>query len=298
MLEQASKVLPGNVEVLISLARIERRRGHWKEAVGGYLKARELDPKGPNIPNGLCDMYNSLREYSKSDQVADAAISAFPNGPGYFQAAKVQNALDRGDVKQARTALATLPAGWDPSGYASLLHLKIAVAERNYSEMSHLLATMKKEDLIPEIRVDISFMEALGARKQGDVAKAKSIVSAVRESVQADLRNMPDDVFSLSSLAKIDAYLGRKEDALRESEKAVELKPISRDAVAGPGQVAALAEVCMVGGDRDRATRMLSEVATIPYGPSYGELLTPWWDDLRGDPRFEKIVAAAKAASK
>jgi hypothetical protein len=106
----------------------------------------------------------------------------------------------------------------------------------------------------------------------------------------------PKDSSLLSRLATIDAYLGCKEEALRESEKAVELKPISRDAVAGPGRVTALAKVCMVIGDSERAIQLLSEVAKIPYGPSYGNLLTPWWDDLRGDPRFQTIVAAAKAA--
>lgn len=298
MLEGASKALPGSIEVLISLAQIERRRGHWNEAIGGYEKARELDPRGPNVPNGLCDLYNSLHEYAKSDQVADAAISAFPNGPGYFQAAKVENAPARGDVKQARTALATLPPGWDPSGYAALLRVKIAFADRNYPDVLQLLTTINKQNVIPELGVDILFIEALVARKQGDMARAHSVLMAMRASSEADLRNRPDDIDSLSRLGRIDAYLGRKEDALRESEKAVELKSISRDAVAGPICLTALAEVCTVTGDRDRAIRLLLEVARIPYGPSYGELLTPWWDDLRGDPRFEKIVAAAKAASK
>jgi tetratricopeptide (TPR) repeat protein len=298
MLEEASKALPGSIEVLISLAQIERRRGHWNEALRGYENARELDPRGPNIPNGLCDLYNSLREYAKSDQVADAAISAFPNGPGYFQAAKVENALARGDVKQARTALATLPPGWDPSGYASLLRVKIAFADRNYPEVSQLLTTINKQNVIPELGVDILFIEALVARKQGDMARAHSVLMAMRASSEADLRNRPDDIDSLSRLGRIDAYLGRKEDALRESEKAVELKSISRDAVAGPVCLTALAEVCTVTGDRDRAIRLLLEVAKIPYGPSYGELLTPPWDNVRSDARFEKIVAAAKGASK
>ena len=120
----------------------------------------------------------------------------------------------------------------------------------------------------------------------------------MREKAEADFRNRPEDSSLLSRLARIDAYLGRKEEALREGEKAVELKPISRDAVAGPERVTALAEVCMVSGDRDRAIQLLSESAKIPYGPSYGNLLGPRWDDLRGDPRFEKIVAAAKAASR
>jgi protein kinase/serine/threonine-protein kinase len=298
LLEKAAKALPGDSHVLLSLAQIERRRGHWSEAVRYWEKARELDPKGASIPNGLCDMYYSLREYKKSDQVADAAIVAFPKGPGYFQAAKVQNALGRGDVKAARAALAALPPDWDPSGYASFLQVATAVADRNYAEVSRLSATMKKENVIGQIGVAISFMEALVARKQGNTARAESILLAMRESTDADLRNRPDDIFSLSRLARIDAYLGRKEDALREGEKAMKLKPISNDAVSGPEPVAALAEVNMVIGNRDRAIQLLSQVAKIPYGPSYGDLLNPWWDDLRDDPRFQEIVEELASTAK
>lgn len=298
MIQKASQALPGNSQVLISLALVERRRGHWSETVRNWEKAKELDPRGASIPNGLCDLYYSLREYTKSDQVADAAIAAFPKGPGYFQAAKVQNAFGRSDVKAARTALAALPSGWDPSGYASFLQVEIAVADRNYAEVAHLSATRKKENVIAEIGVEISFMEALVARQQGDKAREQSILLPLRESAEADLRNRPEDSSLLSRLAIIDAYLGRKEEALREGEKAVELKPISRDAVSGPERVTALAEVCMVIGDRDQAIQLLSEVARIPYGPSYGQLLSLRWDSLRDDPRFQNIVAQLASTAK
>ncbi len=95
-------------------------------------------------------------------------------------------------------------------------------------------------------------------------------------------------------LSLIDAFLGRKEEALREAEKAVELKPISRDASDGPDRLYNLALVCALTGDHDRALQLLTQVAAIPYGSSYGGLLMPFWDELRGDPRFEKIVAALK----
>jgi TolB-like protein/Tfp pilus assembly protein PilF len=293
MLEQASKVLPGSSHISLLLAQIERRRGQWSKTVQYWEKARDLDPKSPNIPNGLCDLYAALRDYTKADQVADAAIAAFPKGPGYFLAAKVHNALDRGDVMAARTALAALLPDWDPSGITSMMRVEVAVADRNYAEVAHLSATRKKENVIAEIGADISFMEVIVARKQGDRAREQSILSAMREHAEADLHNRPDDIYSLSRLARIDAYLGRSEDALRESEKAVELKPISRDAVSGPASVAALAEVCMVTGDHTRAIQLLSEVARIPYGPSYGDLLGPRWDALRDDPRFAKLIKEA-----
>jgi eukaryotic-like serine/threonine-protein kinase len=293
MLEQASKALPGNTEVLVSLALIERRRGHWNKTVQYWEKARELDPKSPNIPNGLCDLYYSLRDYTKADRVADAAIAAFPNGTGYFQTAKLHDALARGEVKAARRMLTMLPPDWNPSGVTSALQVEVAFADRNYAEIAQLSSTRKEGSVIAEIEVNISFMEALVARKQKDLTKSESIFLALRKGAETDLQNRPEDSSLLSRLARIDAYLGHKEDALREAEKAVELKPISRDAVSGPDAATALAEVCMVLGDHDRAIQLLSEVARIPYGPSYGELLSPWWDDLRGDPRFAQVLEEA-----
>ena len=291
MLALAQKALPGNTEALTSISSVEEHLGHWSAAIRYMEKAKELDPRSPNIPNGLTGIYRALRDYAKSDQIADAAMAAFPNGPGYYLTAKAENALDRGDTKAARAALASIAPGWDPSGWPSELRVRAAVADRNYAEASHLLATVQKENLIERIAIRLTFLESLVASKQGDMAKAKSVLLPIpRQTAELQLRERPDDNSPLydssllSCLGRIDAYLGRKEDALHESEKAVELKPISRDAVNGPGRVAALAEVCMLTGDHDRAIQLLSELVKIPYGPSYGDLLGPRWDSLRRDP--------------
>ena len=81
--------------------------------------------------------------------------------------------------------------------------------------------------------------------------------------------------------------------------RAVDLKPITKDSLQGPPVVTNLALVYAWTGERDRALEQLEIVATIPAGPSYGDLkFNPCWDPLRGDKRFDKIVAAAKAASR
>ena len=108
----------------------------------------------------------------------------------------------------------------------------------------------------------------------------------------------------MSEIAKVDAGLGRKDDAIREARRAVDLMPITKDSVNGPTHVAALALVYAWTGERERALEQLEKVATIPgvlggSVPTYGDLrFNPCWDSLRGDPRFDRIVAAAKAAMK
>jgi hypothetical protein len=102
-----------------------------------------------------------------------------------------------------------------------------------------------------------------------------------------------------SVLADFDVCLGKKADAMREALRAVALLPIAKDSYWGPNHVTNLALVYAWTGERDRALEQLEKVATIPGGLTYGDLrFNPCWDDLRGDPRFDKIVAAAKGASR
>jgi hypothetical protein len=115
------------------------------------------------------------------------------------------------------------------------------------------------------------------------------------------LGDKPKDSPYLADVATLDAGLGRKEDAVREARRAIELQPIAKDSLNGPRWVANLALVYAWTGERDRALEQLEVVATIPGEgvPTYGDLrFNPCWDDLRGDKRFDKIVAAAKAASR
>jgi serine/threonine-protein kinase len=99
----------------------------------------------------------------------------------------------------------------------------------------------------------------------------------------------------LCVLGLIDAGLGRKDDALREGQRAVELLPVEKDAMDGSAMIKYLAMIAAWVGDKDLACEQLANVIRRPSGLSYGELkLLPFWDALRGDPRFEKLVEESK----
>jgi hypothetical protein len=126
------------------------------------------------------------------------------------------------------------------------------------------------------------------------------VFAAARKKVDATWGDKPKDEAYFALAAGLDAGLGRKEDAILEARRAVDLMPIAKDAHFGPAWVTNLALVYAWTGERDRALEQLEIVATIPgLGPTYGDLLlNPCWDDLRGEKRFDKVVAAAKATSK
>ncbi|MDQ6654228.1 MAG: FlgO family outer membrane protein, partial [Verrucomicrobiota bacterium] len=291
-ISRAAETLSGSVEVFAYAADAEERLGRWEDATRDLEKAKALDPANPNIPNSLKEHYNARRDYTRSDRVADEAIARFPKGPGYFQAIKVRNALDRGDIPAARRALAAIAPNWDPSGCASLLRVLVSVADRNYEEARQQLATSRKANVIDRFAALLSFLEVLITREQGDEAKAVSILQSLREKTEAGLREMPNDIMLLTQLARVDAYLHRSGDALREIARAADL---ARDAIGRPEVLIGYAEVYLWAGERDQALQLLEEIATVPCGPTYGELLGPRWDGLRDDPRFRAIVEAARS---
>jgi predicted Zn-dependent protease len=138
-----------------------------------------------------------------------------------------------------------------------------------------------------------AYWQGVVARWQGDSAKAQTAFAAARSEVAKILEKQPDFPASLSLLGLIDAGLGKKEEALREGRRACELLPISADAVDGPTLAVNLAQIYAWTGEKDLAIEQISAVERVPNNLSYGFLkLHPNWDSLRGDPRFEKIVAS------
>jgi hypothetical protein len=127
---------------------------------------------------------------------------------------------------------------------------------------------------------------------KGDETSARAALTRALAEQEEEVRNS-DDVGLLSRLGLIDAVLGKKEEALREGRRAIERLPIVKDSVVEVSVKKCFTMICAWAGERELALEHLEVVARIPGGPSYGDLrLNPMWDPLRGDPRFEKIVAS------
>ena len=134
---------------------------------------------------------------------------------------------------------------------------------------------------------------ALVARGRGDSAGAQIAFISARDEVEQNLRGQSDQSQALCVRGMIDAALGRKEDAIREGRRAVELLPLDKDSINGALAIEYLAVTYAWLGEADKAIEQLRRAATIPSDVSYGQLrLHPFWDSLRGDPRFEQIVAS------
>ena len=129
----------------------------------------------------------------------------------------------------------------------------------------------------------------------GDAAAARTAFTASRIQQEQLVRAQPDYGPAHCVLALIDAGLGRKEEALREGRRAIELMPVAKDALNGALMTEFFAIVSAWVGEKDLAIQQLAIAAQMPGSLSHGQLkLHPFWDPLRGDPRFEALAAEAQ----
>jgi tetratricopeptide (TPR) repeat protein len=241
-----------------------------------------------------------MRRYKELEQLfaKDAASGTLLNPWTQLWLAELK--LAEGDPVAAQSLLEQVPLEFSPIESIWEIRFTAALYLRDYDAANRVIAaTPAKFAYVHDGQHPESWADGQVARAGGDEQKALAVFAAARKRLDATWGDKVKDESYFEQVARLDAGLGRKEDAIREARRAVDLKPIAKDSVYGPGLIANLALVYAWTGERDRALEQLETVATIPAGPSYGDLkFNPCWDDLRGDKRFDKIVAAAKAASR
>jgi len=174
------------------------------------------------------------------------------------------------------------------------LWLSAALYDRDFDGALRALAALPIDGCHQEtILFPRVWCEGVIAQARGDKAAARAAFTSARTKASKLVAEQPDYAEALCALGMIDAALGHKEDAIREGRRAVELLPVTKDAIIGPLLVQDLALIYAWTGEKDLAFEQLNMATRIPGYLSYGQLrLHPYWDSLRGDPRFDKIVAS------
>ena len=294
----ARQTLPNNPQVYEVSAWIDRRQGRWSDAVRDMERASELDPRSLFFARNVAALYFGSRPlpYEKTGEALDRVLALNPN----FIDARIDRGggLEmhwRADTRHWRATiekmLADEPASADDPAM-KLQRFQLALFDRDFDAANRIVsAAPQAQEWLDGFCRD--FWVGVIARAKGDMVAAQDAFTATRAEQEAEVRAQPDVGPALSMLGIIDAGLGRKEEALREGRRAVELMPITKDRSDGPRLVQNLAWIYAWTGERDLALEQLEVVAKIEGGPTYGELrLSPVWDSLRGDPRFEKIVGS------
>jgi TolB-like protein/Flp pilus assembly protein TadD len=296
-LQIASKTLPNDARLFELKGYVERRRprGNQQEALRNLERAVELDPRNFLVLRQLALSYNDLRRYANQEAVMDRGLALSPNDPDV----KVSRAfveLDwKADTRPLHRVIDEIRAK-DAAAIQSVADswLGCALAERDAAAAENALAALAGGSVGNEtVNFSPRFMEGLIGRMAKDDAKARAAFTAAYAEQEKLVRAHPDDAGALCVLGLIDAALGRKEEALREGQRAVELLPVEKDAINGPRMIEYLAMIAAWIGDNDLACEQLAAAIHHRSYVSFGRLkLLPWWDPLRGDPCFEKIVAS------
>ena len=299
-LEVARQTLPNDSGLFEAMGFVLRRQGHWEESTRSLERAFELDPRNVNTLYQIGLSYGGFRRYAEQKSKFDRILTIEPDNFG----AKAERAFvdvnwkaDTGPLHQLIDEIrATNPAAM-PKIADSNARLVCALAERDVAAAQEALIASDEIPLGSDpVHFTRPFVEGIIARMTNDEHKAQLAFTAARAQQEKTVQAQADYGPAWCVLGVIDAALGRKEEALREGRRAVELLPVGKDPFNGMLMIKYLAMIAAWVGEKDLACEQIITVVRSPTGGvhlSYGELkLMPFWDPLRGEPCFEKIVAS------
>jgi TolB-like protein/Tfp pilus assembly protein PilF len=291
----ASQTLPNDPQLLELKGYIQRRQGKHEEALQNLERAADLDPRNVLLLQQIAVSYDLLRRYAEGKSVWNRALAIVPDDVNTkTELAGVEYSW-KADVRPLRRLIESIRAT-NPTAVRSIADawLICALAERDAVAAKDALIALRETPFSDDVvQLNRSFLEGVIARMVNDNEQARAAFTAALAEQEKTVQLQPNYGPALCVLGLIDAALGRKEKALSEGRHAVELVPIEKDALNGPIMIKYLAMTAAWVGDKDLACEQLAAAARLPGGVSYGQLrLLPYWDPLRGDPRFEKIVTS------
>jgi TolB-like protein/class 3 adenylate cyclase/Tfp pilus assembly protein PilF len=292
-LELARQTLPNDARIFERKGYIERRQGRWEESTRDLERAIDLDPRNLFTLQQTAFSYGLLLRYPEQTSVFARALAIEPNDVDTKIALASVPFHWQADTRPLHQAIDSIRAT-DPAALSTLANdwLSCALAERDIAAANHVLTAFGEVPVSDyAVQLNRHLMEGVVARMTKDDGKARAAFTAARAEQEKTVQAQPDYGPALCVLGLIDAGLGRNEEALREGRRAVKLLPAEKDAIGGPQMNAYLAIIAAWVGDKNLACEQLAIAIRPPSTLSYGHLkLLPWWDPLRGDPCFEKIV--------
>ena len=302
--ELASRLSPSNGDARRLIAAIRRREGKWEEALEAYERVAQLDPQNPNTIREVLFTNTSMRRWPEAARWGERMRAMAPAS----LVAKMQSGyVDfwwKGDTHLLKSLVDQVPAGIDPDGSVTSCRWDVAMLRRDYFTAKTVLQNSAVDELsytnagtTPKI-----FFEGCIYLAQGDGVNAQKAFELARPEFEAAVKEAPASAERHAVLGWLYALMGRKDDAIREGRRAVELKPESKDAVDGTLMNGYLALIYARVGENDLAIPLIERLLKTPgavdsayYSITINDLKYRWeWDPIRGDPRFQKLIAEKK----
>jgi serine/threonine-protein kinase len=291
---------PNNSETGGLIAAIKRRQGKWEDALEAYRNMSRLDPQNPNIARNLLFTCTSMRRWADAAHEAERMRAMAPDSI----VAKTQKGyVDfwwKGDTNLLKSILAEIPVETDPDGAVTTCRWDLAMIARVFATALHVLEVSPLNDLsyLNGSTTPKSFLQGCVYLAQDNAADARKLFETARQSFEAAVKESPKSAERRANFALVNAFMGRKEEAIREARRAVELKPESKDALDGALMNAYLALVYARVGEKDLAFPLIERllktsgpVDSADYSITVNDLKSRWeWDPIRNDPRFQKLI--------
>ena len=294
----ARRDLPNDADAIALEAYIDRRQGRFEKAIQEFKEAITRDPRNSVFVEGLAVSLQQARQFRAAELTFDRLIELRPDQPILRTQKPLLLYYETGDDTAMREAFAEFPAATaDDRGVLSL-RLAFAFVDRDWAQAKQLIEKLNGGNDEGDfanggVNVPIGCYSILRARLLGEETSANPSFAETREQLNQMVQKAPENAKLLSQLAVVDALLGKKELAIAEGKHAVELLPISQDAVDGRYPELNLAAVYAWTNELDLAFETLNALTNVPNGLYYGPLKRePYWDPLRQDPRYEQLLAA------
>lgn len=295
---KAAEALPNDSQLREGIAYIRRRQGRFEEAAREFAEALRLDPQSPVLAAELARTYTMLRRYSEADTLYQRAIDLNYEQPIAFQAKARNLLLWQGDIGGARALLEAMPGQQEVSSVMAWYQQDLL--EENYqAALDGIASTPVRIIGVPWGMLPKQLLRGDVYRAMGQGEDARLQYASARVLLERIVKMAPEDPRRRSALARVYAGLGRRRDAIRQAQLAVDLAPTGKDALLGPELLENFAEVCVIVGDHDPAIDALAQLLSMPSQVSRPLLrLDPRWRALRQDPRFVELVQGSQLAPK
>ena len=291
----AQQSLPNNPQVYELAGWMDFSQRRYADAIHNLERACDLDPRNLPYLISLGSTYAFLHDYDEWARIMDRIVAYNPDlRPGRIFRAHVELAR-RADTRPLRVEIEkilTNEPGSEKDPFVVGQRYTLALYDRDWDAAGRLAVALPQKKSLEwtfPSQLGRDFWVGVVARLKGDETSAQAAFMRARAQQEEELRVHPDDAVLLAELGLIDAGLGRKEEALNEGRRAMELEPGAKDEFAESTICFAIISAWI--GERELALGQLEAVTKAPGQHTYGNLrLSPLWDPLRGDPRFEKIV--------
>jgi serine/threonine-protein kinase len=282
---------PNNADVAEAIGLVQRRQGKWPEAVASLKRAAELDPLSYTNLHELGATYAVMRDYPQAERVLDRDIALAPDLPRAY-GEKMDLYLNwKGDLDKAGAVLREALSHMEFEKFVAENPADLTLRLAGDSAYRAGLAALSPA-AFPANRLRYFSVKAGTYRLRGETARSRAYYDSLAVAARADLAERPDEALTHGILGVAEAYLGHRAQAIQEGRRAVELLPLSKDALYATIAEQRMAQIYMVVGEPDAAIEQLHAALAVPSDVSaVGLKADPTWAPLRGNPRFERLVA-------